>query len=197
MFDILNAVFSMVDHGDSVQSLLATNLRRLRIARHLSLSELARATGVSKATLSGIENGRANPTVETLAGLAAALRVALVELLEELPLPAVRVVRAASPGHELRDGLPRRLVDEIPAGAAVEVSELRLASGQSREAPPSVKGARAHVYVLEGKLIAGPIERSTELRAGDYAAFPADVPHAYETLRRPARALLLSQAGSP
>jgi transcriptional regulator with XRE-family HTH domain len=46
-----------------LQDLLAANLRRLRIARHLSLSELARATGMSKATLSGIENSRANPTV--------------------------------------------------------------------------------------------------------------------------------------
>ena len=49
-----------------VQETLAANLRRLRIARHLSLSELARATSMSKATLSSIENGRANPTVDTL-----------------------------------------------------------------------------------------------------------------------------------
>jgi transcriptional regulator with XRE-family HTH domain len=184
----------MVHHEETVQTRLATNLRRLRIARHLSLSELARATGVSKATLSGIENGRANPTVDTLAGLAAALRVTLVDLLEDLPLPEVRVVRASAPTPSSRDGLPRRLVDEIDAGAAVEVSELRLPAGQSREAAPGPKGARAHVYVLEGKLIAGPVEQSTELGAGDYAAFPADVPHAYETLRRPARVLLLSQA---
>src|SRR5436853_1052556 len=100
----------MVDH-QAVQGVLAANLRRLRIARHLSLSELARATGISKATLSGIENGRANPTVETLAGLAAALRVSLVELLEELPLPDVRVVRATKATPEPSN--PQRFVDEI------------------------------------------------------------------------------------
>src|SRR5881227_2531088 len=109
-----------------VQGLLAANLRRLRIARHLSLSELARATAVSKATLSGIENGRANPTIETLAGLAAALRVSLGELLEELPLPEVRVVRASTATLELHDGMATRRVDEIGAGAALEMSELRL-----------------------------------------------------------------------
>jgi len=76
------------------------------------------------------------------------------------------------------------------------MSELRLSASQSREAVPGPKGSRAHVYVLEGKLIAGPIELGTELGAGDYAAFPADVPHAYETLRRPARALLLSHPGA-
>src|SRR5690242_17998078 len=147
----------MVDH-QAIQGVLAANLRRLRIARHLSLSELARATGSSKATLSGIENGRANPTVETLAGLAAALRVSLVELLEELPLPAVRVVRASAAAPTPRDGLPRRLVDEIAGGGPIEVSELRLPAGQSREEAPAARGARAHLYVLEGKLIAGPVE---------------------------------------
>jgi transcriptional regulator with XRE-family HTH domain len=196
MFDILNEAFYMVHHEESVQARLATNLRRLRIARHLSLSELARATGISKATLSGIENGRANPTVETLAGLAAALRVSLVDLLEELPLPDVRVVRASAATAEPRAGMPRRVVDAIAGGGPVEVSELRLAPAQSREGPLGAKGSRVHVYVLEGKLIAGPVEQSTELGAGDYAAFPGDVPHAYETLRRPARVLLLSQAAA-
>jgi quercetin dioxygenase-like cupin family protein len=46
--------------------------------------------------------------------------------------------------------------------------------------------------VLEGKLIAGPVERVTELSAGDYASFPIDVPHVYETGRAAARALLLT-----
>jgi hypothetical protein len=51
------------------------------------------------------------------------------------------------------------------------------------------------VYVLEGRLIAGPVERVTELTSGDYASFPVDVPHVYETGRTPARALVLTYAG--
>ena len=194
MFDILNVTFYMVHHDESVQARLATNLRRLRIARHLSLSELARATGISKATLSGIENERANPTVETLAGLAAALRVSLVDLLEDLALPDVRVVRASAATPPPRNGMPRRLIDEIAGQAPVEVSELRLPAGQNLEGGLGPRGSRVHLYVLEGKMIAGPVEQSTELAPGDYAAFPADVPHGYETLRWPARALLLTQA---
>ena len=86
----------MVDENRSgVSSRLARNLRRLRIAHQLSLSELARATGTSKATLSIIESGGANPTIDTLAALADALRVPLAELLEPLPVPELRVVRAA------------------------------------------------------------------------------------------------------
>src|SRR5947209_20318925 len=102
----------MIDHRD-VQGVLAANLRRLRIARHLTLSELARTTNTSKATLSSIENGRANPTVDTLAGLAGALRVPIGELLEELPLAEVRIVRGAQTQIARLDGIPQRALDQV------------------------------------------------------------------------------------
>jgi transcriptional regulator with XRE-family HTH domain len=185
----------MIDDSDSggVQQTLASNVRRLRIARHLSLSELARATGIGKATLSSIENAHANPTVETLAALAGAMRVSLAELLEALPPGEVRVVRAAQAKTEQRRGLPQRLIDGLPGGGGIELTELELAAGQTHEAQPQPAGSRVHLYVLDGKLIAGPVERITELGAGDYMTFPSDVPHVYETGRRAAQALLLSQ----
>jgi transcriptional regulator with XRE-family HTH domain len=188
----------MIDDRKSseIQRVLAANLRRMRIARHLSLSGLAREMGVSKATLSGIENGRANPTVETLAGLAHALRCSIGELLQETSLGEIRVVRSAQGEPADRDGVPRRLLDAISSGGAVEISELVLAARQRCEVPARANGARAYLYVRAGKLIAGPVERHTELVAGDYASFPADVPQAYEAPTRPARALLLTQAPS-
>jgi transcriptional regulator with XRE-family HTH domain len=184
------------EDASQLQEVLAANLRRLRIARHLSLSELARATGMSKATLSGIENARANPTVETLAALASALCVSIGELLEELPLGELRIVRAAQSRVTQRDGIARRLLDGLAPSGSIEVSELVLPARHLHEAPPLARGSRAHIYVLEGKLIAGPVERSTELATGDYASFPADLPHVYETGREQARALLLSQGPS-
>src|SRR5512142_1943081 len=118
----------MVYDGEAsgVRETLAANLRRLRIARHLSLSELARATQMSKATLSSIENGRANPTVETLAALADALRIPLGELLEELPLGDIRIVRAAGAEPEPLDGLPQRALETLAGDGAVSVAELVL-----------------------------------------------------------------------
>jgi transcriptional regulator with XRE-family HTH domain len=179
---------------DLVQEVLAANLRRLRVARHLSLSELARATGMSKATLSGIEQGRANPTVETLASLARALRVGLGELLEELALGEIRVNRASQSEAYERNGMRRRTLDGLEPGLPLEITEIVLAPRQVRELEPRPAGSRAHLYVLQGKLIAGPVERVTELASGDYASFPIDVPHSYEALRHAARALILEQA---
>jgi transcriptional regulator with XRE-family HTH domain len=183
----------MVDH-QAIQGVLAANLRRLRIARHLSLSELARATRISKATLSSIENGRANPTVDTLAGLSGALRVSIAELLEELPLGEVRIVRGAQARVSQVDGMPQRGLDELAVDGELRLAEISLGARQARELDAKPVGSRAHLFVLEGKLIAGPVERITELAGGDYASFPTDVPHVYEAGRAPARALLLSQS---
>jgi transcriptional regulator with XRE-family HTH domain len=160
----------------SPQEVLAANLRRLRIARRLSLSELARATGMSKATLSSVESGRSNPTIETLAALAGALRVSLGELLEEPPLGEVRIVRRFD--HIEEEG--------------IRLTARTWEPRQLEEPEPAPTGTRAGVYVLEGKLIAGPVERVTELAPGDYASFPIDVPHLYETERTRARALVLT-----
>ena len=185
-FAKVNDAFSMQDY-QTVHERLAANLRRLRIARHLSLSELARATAMSKATLSGIENARANPTVETLAALAAALRVPLADLLDEPPLGEIRVLRAAAAPDEAI-----RLLERLSPEGDVEIVELALPARTAQEERAKRGGSRAHVYVLHGKLIAGPVERITELAPGDFASFPADVPHVYEAVRQPVRALVVS-----
>lgn len=184
------------DAASPLQDVLAANLRRLRIARHLSLSELARATAMSKATLSGIENSRANPTVETLATLAAALRVAVGDLLEELPPGEVRVLRATQAPRGQDGRVAERLLEGLAPSPGLEVAELVLPARHVHEVDPKPDGSRVHVYVLEGKLIAGPVERISELGRGDYASFPADVPHVLETGRQAARLLLLSQLGA-
>jgi transcriptional regulator with XRE-family HTH domain len=185
----------MVDdvHKPGVQQTLAANVRRLRIARHLSLSELARATAISKATLSSIENGHANPTVDTLASLAGAMRVPLLELLEDLPLAEIRIARGARNPFQQRNGLSQRSLDSLTGDKEIEITEIELLAGQAHEAPAAPPSSRASVYVLAGKVITGPVERSTELSAGDYMSFPADVPHVFEAGRRAARVLLLRE----
>jgi transcriptional regulator with XRE-family HTH domain len=169
---------------------LASNLRRLRVARHLSLSELARTTGTSKATLSGIEHARANPTIDTLTALAGALNVSLVELLEEPDPGEVRIVRANRSNRSKDDRSGGRLLDTFELDGRVELSKLHLPAGHSQEAKPGPAGARVHLLVLQGPLIAGPVDRISELDTGDYSSFPADVPYVYETTRAAASALV-------
>lgn len=178
-----------------VRALLASNLRRLRVARHLSISELARLTSMSKATLSGIEAGRANPTTETLASLAQALRVQIAELLEAPRGGEMWIVRA-NREHRAPDRVRTRMLEAATLEGHAEVFELGIPAGKAHEAPARAKGARTLLLVLQGKLIAGPVERISELSSGDYISFPADVPHSYEAVRAPARALVVAYTPS-
>jgi transcriptional regulator with XRE-family HTH domain len=171
------------DSGRPVDA-VAANLRRLRIAARLSLSELARATGVGKATLSAIENGQGNPTVETLAALAEHLGVPLVELFEAPALEPVTVVRAGA-GEPVADGMER--LGRLTRG---ELVRLELGAEELVEARPRQPGTRMHLIVTRGKLVSGPAERITELSPGDYASFPGDVPHVFRTARRAASAVV-------
>jgi transcriptional regulator with XRE-family HTH domain len=171
---------------------LAANLRRLRIARHRSLSKLASETSMSKATISAIESASGNPTLETLSTLAGALNATLAELLEEPPLAEIEIVRAADPRPSQPATADERSLraESIPTGN-LEVLELTLPPHSLHELEPRPAGSRDAVYVLQGKLIAGPSERISELGGGDYASFPTDAPHLYETHHASASALVL------
>src|SRR6478672_9476973 len=72
---------------------IAASLRRERERTGLSLTELARRAGIAKSTLSQLESGAGNPSVETLWALGVALGVPFSQLVEPPP-PQVRVVRA-------------------------------------------------------------------------------------------------------
>lgn len=194
MVSIINVSFVMrsTRTGDDIRELLAGNLRRLRIARHLSLSELARITGASKATLSGIEAGRANPTAETLATIAGALQAPIAELLEAPSQSEVRIVRKAAAPSGPPDRATLRVLEAANLNGTSEISELTLPAHTFHQERARARGSRTHLLILQGKLIAGPTERPSELAGGDYASFPADVPHSFETMRMPARVLLVS-----
>jgi transcriptional regulator with XRE-family HTH domain len=65
---------------NSPRSVLARNVRKLRLARGFSQEDLAAEASTRQALVSEIEAGAANPTLDSLARLAEALQVDLAEL---------------------------------------------------------------------------------------------------------------------
>ena len=55
-------------------------LKKIRKEQGLSLRALAEKSGISKSTLNDIENGKSNPTTETLAKIAKALNIKMSDL---------------------------------------------------------------------------------------------------------------------
>ncbi len=69
----------------SGRTLLAWNLRTLRIARGLSQERLAYDAGVDRAWVGGVERGVGNTSIDVLDKLAAVLGVPIGALFAELP----------------------------------------------------------------------------------------------------------------
>ncbi|MEU6586640.1 XRE family transcriptional regulator [Nocardia sp. NPDC046763] len=163
--------------------LVARNVRRYRLERAMSLGDLARRSGLSKQTLSKIEQGVGNPTVETLSQLGAALDVPARRLLTEWGTP-VYVQRAVD--GEWTDGAhwSERLLDETYGSGHVRTLMLRLERTGPEPAviEPHAPGTLHHVYVVTGKLRTGPLSEPVDLAAGDFVRFPGDVPHRHVCL---------------
>jgi transcriptional regulator with XRE-family HTH domain len=177
----------MAQHtATAARAVLARNLRRLRVARRWSLADLAAATGTGKATLSAIENARANPTVETLAALSGALEVDVAALLEGTPADDVTLVRA---GEAARDGDGVERLGRLGDGGAIQRVTFGASTSVEWQARPA--GSRAHVVVTRGTVVAGPSGRIVELGRGDYLSFPADRPHEFSTAGRGAEIVLV------
>ena len=96
---------------------IAAALRRERERAGLSLTELARRAGLAKSTLSQLEAGTGNPSVETLWALGVALGVPFSQLVEP-PAPQVRVVRAGEGAADPRRAAPTSSATLLSAGLA-------------------------------------------------------------------------------
>lgn len=74
---------------------LAANIRSARESAGMTVAALAEASGVSRAMISKIERGEAQPTAVLLARLSGALELTLSELIARVEGDAVRVARRA------------------------------------------------------------------------------------------------------
>jgi transcriptional regulator with XRE-family HTH domain len=179
---------------DSLESLgaqIAGAIRSRRRASGKTLEQLATDSGLSKTILSRIENGRGNPSVETLFRIARALEVPLSVLLEVATTPAARRIPARSGMALLGDsGMSAWLIHSESTPYQVELIELDLPAGVDHPNDGHLAGTVELVYCLRGRLRVGPLGDEVELAVGDCAWFRADTPHHYIALR-PVRALNL------
>ena len=171
---------------------LARSLKRTRLERAISIAELARQSGVSKATLSGLERGTGNPSIDTVWALARALNVPFGDLFDVADdAIQVRRIEDARIVTEQEGFLGRQLLTRHGRGA-IELYVLDLATGARRNATAHSPNVLEHVVVVSGSVEVGPDGDATRLAAGDCLTFSADRPHHYHALDGPARLLSLT-----
>src|SRR5258705_359782 len=160
---------------------IAASLRRERERVGLSLTELARRAGIAKSTLSQLESGTGNPSVETLWALGVALGVPFSQLVDP-PAPQIRVIRAGEgPGIPAERGsYAGTLLATGPPHARRDLYLIDQEPGHVRHAAAHIPGSVEHLVVAAGRMLAGPADAPIELGPGDYATFRGDIPHVYE-----------------
>lgn len=149
----------------------------------MSAAELARRAGLSKATLSGLEAGRSNPTIDTLDAVAVALGIPLADLLVPTGGSDTQAVRGTARED---DGPQRELLRRVSGGHQLEIWRLRLPRDTAFDGVPHAPGTLEHLMVASGSLSAGPSDDLVDLRAGDLLAFPGDAAHSYRTTSKAA-----------
>jgi transcriptional regulator with XRE-family HTH domain len=149
---------------------VAPRLRRLRKQRGITLTALAGSTGISKSTLSRLENGQRRPTLELLLALSHAYRVPLDDL--------VAAPEEGDPRIRLKPGsLKGRTVIPLtrePGG----VQAWKIVIPTSKVTPePRAHEGNEWIYILSGhmRLVLG--DQDSVLGPGDVASFDTQVPH--------------------
>lgn len=61
---------------------LGNNLKKIRVKKNITQSEIAKKLGVDRSFVSNIENAKTNPTLSTITNLAKVLGVSANELLK-------------------------------------------------------------------------------------------------------------------
>ncbi|GLZ80383.1 XRE family transcriptional regulator [Actinorhabdospora filicis] len=145
-------------------------LKALRTKRNVTLDDLSRTTGISRSTLSRLENGRRRPSLELLLPIARAHRVPLDELVgaPETGDPRVRLAAREVGG--------RAVIPLTRAPGAPKVWKSVIPAGQTVPDPRAHEGYE-WLYVLSGRLRLVLGRHDLVLTPGEVAEFDTRMPH--------------------
>ena len=167
---------------EEVATTVGRNVRSLRQQRRMTIDALAAAAGVSRGTVIQIETSRGNPSIATLVGLAAALRVGVASLVDgDAAEPRVVVRRAAEAARLWTSTAGSSAVFRIGTDPpdVVELWDWTLQPGDSFDGEAHPMGTREVLSVLSGHLSLRVGNSEQHLDAGDTVLFQAHAPHRY------------------
>ncbi|WP_335937337.1 helix-turn-helix domain-containing protein [Streptomyces sp. PTD5-9] len=178
------AVAARPPTGDFVRDALSANVNRRRLAQGWSLREMSAATGISKALLSQIERGEANPTLDVVTRIATVLRTEPADLLRG-SLREPEILRAG----ELDEPEGESAVNLLFAAhghSRFEVYRSRLHPHAQSQLSSHGTGSVEYVMVVAGRVTLVVDEVPYDLHAGDSARFDGRAGHYYSTEDSPA-----------
>jgi transcriptional regulator with XRE-family HTH domain len=163
----------LTEGSDAIADALAQvgpRLRRLRDERGVTLAQLAETTGISKSTLSRLENGQRRPSLELLLPLARAHQVPLDELVGAPEAVDPRVRFAPRQFHG------RTVIPLTRHPGALQAWKMIIPADQD-DPEPRIHEGYEWLYVLSGRLRLIIADRDLVLHPGEAAEFDTRLPH--------------------
>ena len=186
----MDAVSNSTDDISTALNQVGSRLKQLRSLRGATLGSVAEATGISKSTLSRLENGQRRPSLELLLPLARTYRVPLDDLVgaPEVGDPRIRLKPRRVKG--------RTVVPLTRQPDGMQAWKLLIPASKSVPEPRTHEGYE-WLYVLSGRMRLVLGDRDLVLGPGEVAEFDTLVPHWFGTTgEQPAEVLsLFGRAG--
>ncbi|MFF5296568.1 helix-turn-helix domain-containing protein [Paractinoplanes globisporus] len=165
--------------GSDVAATLAANLRAARLVRGWTLEELAEHSSVSRNMLQQIETARTNPSVGTLARIAATLAVPIGDLVSPPPGLVDVVRRGEATVRRTAGGSEARLLINDGHAPFVELWDFAVAAGDEIRSDGHPTGARELLLLHSGELTVEVGGTQVGLGPGDGLRMRGDRSHTY------------------
>ena len=166
---------------DSINLVIAQNIKRIREERKLSLDALSKLSCVSKSMLGQIERGSVNPTISTLWKIANGLKIPFTEFMSR-PESDCEVVDFTHMQPLVEDSGRCRNYPVFPFDVERRfetlVIELDPCGHLTAEAHPI--GTQEFITVFSGRLRVLIDGKGIEIGPGEALRFKADRAHGYE-----------------
>lgn len=160
--------------------IIARNLNELRMERNLTLGQLSKISGISKAMLSDIEKGDSNPTINTIWKIANGLKVPYTKLMENVEKEAT-VVRKSEPTVQTGETEHYRIYCYFTNTPVrnFELFYVELDAHSSNATVGHSEKAQEYIYVIQGELVLHTEMGNYTLNSGDALIFDSSVKHTY------------------
>ena len=168
---------------DSMNMIVAKNIKRLREENKLSMDELVRLSGVSKSMLAQIERGDGNPTISTLWKISNGMKVPF-DALTVRPKSPYEIVKTSEIQPLLEDGGKVKNYSIFPdnENRRFAVYYLELEEGSYWESEPHLRGTTEFITIFTGKIEILADGQSFIVEKGESIRFRADTIHSYKNI---------------
>lgn len=160
--------------------IIAFNLKELRTERNLTLGQLSKISGISKAMLSEIEKGDSNPTINTIWKIANGLNVPYTKLMDGIEKEAtvVRKSESVAQSGETEHYRVYCYFGSTPV-RNFELFYVELDPHSSNSSIGHSEKAQEYIYVIQGELELQTETGTYTLNEGDALTFDSSIGHTY------------------